>query len=127
MTAFFFSLIEKLIENHFLFTFYLLPSQINQAQAKVDHLKEMMNKGASSRSLSNELDMARQSRDQSHDTLVQLLVGKALVQASMDVAQHVYNIKVGLNESCQQYTRLYTRLLDEKAIVRQTMDKKVSF
>ena len=99
--------------------------QINLSQAKVDQLKDMMNKGASSRNLSEELDMARQTRDQMHDNLVQLLVGKALVQASVDVAQHVYDTKVGLNESCQQYTRLYTRLLDEKKIVKETIDKKV--
>lgn len=103
----------------------LITIQINLAQAKVDLLKEMMNKGASSRNFADELDMARQTRDQTHDNLVQLLVGKALVQASMDVAQHVHDIKVGLDESCQQYKRLYTRLMNEKEIVKQTMDKKV--
>ena len=86
----------------------------------------MLEKGAASRKVTHDLDEARRDRDQVHRKLADLLMGKALAQSSLDIAQHVYNMKTGLNEACLQYTRLYARVMEEKAIVKQTMDKKVS-
>ena len=91
----------------------------------MNSLKESLSKGAGSSKIADDLNEARSVRDQAHQSLANLLIGKALVQSSLDVAQHVHDIKVGLNESCQQYTRLYSRVCDEKAIVKQTLDKKV--
>ena len=99
--------------------------QINQAQLKVDNLKEAMSKGAVSRKITNDLAEARRNRDQVHQSLANLLMGKALAQTSLDIAQQVRDMKIELNESCLQYVRLYRRVKEEKMVSTQTLDKKV--
>lgn len=85
----------------------------------------MVSSGASSRTLVNDLAEARRNRDHVHQNLQNLLVGKALAYTSIEIAQRVHNMKVELNESCQQYVRLYKRVKEEKMIATQTLDKKV--
>eukprot|EP00111_Clytia_hemisphaerica_P024223 TCONS_00071375-protein len=102
-----------------------LRNEINQAQLKVDNLKEAMSKGAVSRKITNDLAEARRTRDQVHQSLANLLMGKALAQTSLDIAQQVRDMKIELNESCSQYVRLYRRVKEEKMVSTQTLDKKL--
>lgn len=86
-----------------------------------------MSLGAVSRKVANDLNDARKDRDETHKSLVKVLIGKALSQSAIVMAKQVKNAKVELAESCVQYIRFYNRMREEKNIVKETMDKKVSF
>lgn len=80
--------------------------------------------GAVSMKVASDLTEARRNRDEVHQSLVKLLVGKELAHTSFDISEQVKS--VALTDSCVHYIRFYKRVQEEKKITQDTMDKKVS-
>lgn len=85
----------------------------------------MMSRGAVSLKVANDLSEARRSRDEVHQSLVKLLIGKEMALTSFDIAVQVRDTSVELTESCVQYIRFYKRVQEEKKMTQETIEKKV--
>ena len=98
-----------------------MSQKVDDAQKRVNSLKEDLVEVRSNAEIAQQLSEARQLRDSKIAKLETLIVFRATIHNSVPSLNNISE----LNISCRHYLSLHYRVLDEKKLLKFFVDQKV--